>query len=486
MVLPVVRWIVRVCGLWLVWAVMVSASPTSAVEVDPNSEVATFGAPEPLVDLVVKGLEIHAVSDSSIYVFDVRTGALIDRVILPTSGGNSHGALRRIAGEQVLIGEQVWWAGESGWRELSLFWEAPNVHDILYANQVLFAAHDRLEWWDGASYVSGLSQGSGEPLLLAEYGSGVMAHWRGPPSEEPNSLRVEFFTGEPSPTDLWLTHERTVVIEEIQAGEPVVGIAPAPNGGFVVARADAPRFFLHDATGKVLSVLATVSHPAAQSDFRALTSDRCDSLYLAEGGGSSDWWGIMKVVPSYHDPGCFIDDYLGYPFEADIAWLGREGITRGCNPPLNDLFCPDADVTRGQMAAFLHRALSDLVEPIQEPTLFVDVGGSAFEDDIAWLSSTGTTKGCNPSEGNTKFCPDENVTREQMAAFLVRALGYTDDGGGDLFIDDDLSIFERDIDRLATAGVTKGCNPSDGNNEFCPKDYVTRGQMAAFLHRALG
>jgi len=72
-----------------------------------------------------------------------------------------------------------------------------------------------------------------------------------------------------------------------------------------------------------------------------------------------------------------------------------------------------------------------------------------------------------------------------MAAFLVRAIGYVDDGGGNLFIDDDDSIFENDIDKLGTAGVTKGCNPPT-NNQFCPNSVVTRGQMAAFLHRALG
>lgn len=72
-----------------------------------------------------------------------------------------------------------------------------------------------------------------------------------------------------------------------------------------------------------------------------------------------------------------------------------------------------------------------------------------------------------------------------MAAFLVRALGYVGDGGGDLFVDDDGSVFEGDIDRLATVGVTKGCNPPV-NNKFCPNDFVTKSQMAAFLHRALG
>jgi hypothetical protein len=48
----------------------------------------------------------------------------------------------------------------------------------------------------------------------------------------------------------------------------------------------------------------------------------------------------------------------GSVFEEDIAWLADSGITRGCNPPTNDRFCPDSTVTRGQMAAFLVRALS--------------------------------------------------------------------------------------------------------------------------------
>ena len=72
-----------------------------------------------------------------------------------------------------------------------------------------------------------------------------------------------------------------------------------------------------------------------------------------------------------------------------------------------------------------------------------------------------------------------------MAGVLTRALALTDDGGGNLFIDDDIWIFEPDIDKLATAGITRGCNPPE-NTMFCPGDPVTRGQMAAFLHRAEG
>src|SRR5690606_14444178 len=115
---------------------------------------------------------------------------------------------------------------------------------------------------------------------------------------------------------------------------------------------------------------------------------------------------------------------------------------------------------------------------------FVDDNGSIFEDDIEWLAARGITRGCNPPR-NDRFCPDDHVTRGQMAAFLVRALRYTDSGRGDYFVDDNDNIFEGDIDRLRVADVTRGCNPPR-NDRYCPDDYVTRGQMAAFLVRAFG
>jgi hypothetical protein len=167
-------------------------------------------------------------------------------------------------------------------------------------------------------------------------------------------------------------------------------------------------------------------------------------------------------------------------FETNIDWLAEEGITLGCNPPDNDRFCPTSPVTRGQMAAFLVRALH-LTDRLDDP--FVDDDGSVFEADIERLAAAGVTLGCNPPD-NDRFCPTDPVTRGQMAAFLVRALNYTDPGTGNVFVDDDGSIFEPDIARLATAGVTLGCNPPD-NDRFCPTSSVTRGQMAAFLDRAL-
>ncbi len=173
------------------------------------------------------------------------------------------------------------------------------------------------------------------------------------------------------------------------------------------------------------------------------------------------------------------DDTADSIFLDDILWLAESGITRGCD---DTSYCPDQDVTRGQMAAFLVRALGYTDDG--GGNLFSDDDGDTFEADIDKLATAGVTRGCNPPL-NDSFCPSRAVTREQMAAFLVRALGLTDDGGGNTFVDDDGSVFEADIAKLATAGITTGCNPPE-NDKFCPARPVTREQMAAFLRRALG
>lgn len=177
--------------------------------------------------------------------------------------------------------------------------------------------------------------------------------------------------------------------------------------------------------------------------------------------------------------GSFYDVPLGSVFTEDIRWLALAGITKGCNPPANTLFCPDAPVKRGQMAAFINRWL-DL--PPADHAGFRDVPRDhLFADDVARLYAAGITRGCSTEP--LRFCPDEPVSRRQMAAFIVRATGLRaiDHPG---FEDVPASSpFRDDIRRLATAGVTRGCNPPE-NTRYCPSSDVTRGQMAAFVRRA--
>lgn len=173
----------------------------------------------------------------------------------------------------------------------------------------------------------------------------------------------------------------------------------------------------------------------------------------------------------------FVDVPDSDTFHDDTSWLADQGITRGCNPPANTRFCPDDPVTRGQMAAFLNRALN--LEASN--TTFADTVGHTFEADIAALAGAGITRGCNPP-ANTLFCPNTPVSRGEMAAFLTRALSLNPSNA--FFADAVENTFSRDISALADVGITRGCNPP-ANYNFCPDESVTRAQMAAFLRRAL-
>ncbi len=177
--------------------------------------------------------------------------------------------------------------------------------------------------------------------------------------------------------------------------------------------------------------------------------------------------------------GVFVDDD-GNTHEGFIDAIGLAGITRGCDPPLNIHYCPTRTVTRAEMAAFLVRALE---LPAGADNAFTDDEGSIFEHDINALAAAGITKGCNPPD-NTRYCPGDVVTRGQMAAFLTRAFDLAPTSVN-AFVDDAGSIFEDDINALAAAGITKGCNPPD-NTQYCPGNTVTRDQMASFLGRGLG
>lgn len=82
-------------------------------------------------------------------------------------------------------------------------------------------------------------------------------------------------------------------------------------------------------------------------------------------------------------------------------------------------------------ARFLRRlSVAALIGAFMIPTAVIAAGGaftdddtSVFEANIEWLAESGVTKGCNPPE-NTRFCPDDNVTRGQMAAFMQRFAQY--------------------------------------------------------------
>ena len=77
-------------------------------------------------------------------------------------------------------------------------------------------------------------------------------------------------------------------------------------------------------------------------------------------------------------------------------------------------------MTREQMAAFMIRALGEFSPPTPPMQRFLDVPPSnSFYNFIDRMAVLNITLGC----GGGNYCPSQNVTRSQMAAFLVRAFG---------------------------------------------------------------
>jgi hypothetical protein len=166
-----------------------------------------------------------------------------------------------------------------------------------------------------------------------------------------------------------------------------------------------------------------------------------------------------------------------------IERLSIAGITGGCGAnPLR--YCPDAGVTRAQMAVFLERAKNGAAynPPAATGSFFADVPPSYWA--AAWiekLATDGITSGC----GGGNYCPEAAVTRAQMAVFLLRAkygAGYTPPavGAGTGFNDVPANYWAAAwIKQLTAEGITSGC----GAGIYCPDASVTRAQMAVFLVR---
>ena len=137
-------------------------------------------------------------------------------------------------------------------------------------------------------------------------------------------------------------------------------------------------------------------------------------------------------------------------FHDDIAWMADNGITKGCNPPANDQYCPDRELIRGEEAAFFHRYdgyLRDSLDPRLLPTDCED--GQVAEFD-------GETWQCADSSGLTAVSGDVATVGAGETADLTVSCdeGQVAVSGGvspdDDLLDVDLGLSDGD----ATLAVT--------------------------------
>ena len=166
-----------------------------------------------------------------------------------------------------------------------------------------------------------------------------------------------------------------------------------------------------------------------------------------------------------------------------VNLLREYGITGGCSisPPM---FCPNDNVTRAQMAIFIVRSIvgGDTFAYSAVPH-FNDVDAGTF--GFKWIQKMyelSIAAGC----GGGNYCPNDSVTRGQMAIFVIRArLGAASDPTftypGEAYFTDVPTThpYFKWIQRMKLDGVTGGC----GTALYCPDNPVTRGQMAIFLMR---
>jgi hypothetical protein len=194
----------------------------------------------------------------------------------------------------------------------------------------------------------------------------------------------------------------------------------------------------------------------------------------------------QKKTWTIHIGRSFSDVPLDYWAYAQIEALYHGGYTIGCaTDPLR--FCPDNLLTRAEMAVFLIRSERgpEFVPPPATGTVFLDVPATYWAAaHIEQLKADGITKGCGDG---TRFCPDAQLTRAEMAVFLMRLVhgpSYTPPAcTGTVFTDVPVGYWSCDfIEELRAENITLGCTATT----YCPDASLQRSEMAVFLNRTLG
>jgi len=245
------------------------------------------------------------------------------------------------------------------------------------------------------------------------------------------------------------------------------GSALGPDGNFWLADSVANQIDRVTPAG----VVSSYTVPTASSGASDVVAGPDGNVWFCE-QNANQIGRITTGCPTFGDvPG----DNPIFPFICKIALAG---ITSGCG---NGNYCPDSSVTRAQMAVFLLRAEhGSSYNPPMCHGVFTDVPcpGAFAVNWIEQLAAESITGGC----GNGNYCPNDPVTRAQMAVFLLRAehgSSYNPPMCHGVFTDVPCpaGFAVNWIEQLSAEGITGGC----GNGNYCPNNDNTRAQMAVFL-----
>ena len=192
--------------------------------------------------------------------------------------------------------------------------------------------------------------------------------------------------------------------------------------------------------------------------------------------------GLYDAFAARVDNVIFADVPPNNAFFDFINLMYEEGITAGCSTSPLD-YCPNSTTTRGEMAVFIITSMfGGNIFSYSTTPYFNDVPASnAFFKFIQKLTDLGITAGC----GSDNYCPDNQVTRAEMAVFIIVARYGTipfSYPSTPYFVDvPSTSSYFPFVQKMAQMGITAGCK----TGYYCPDDSLTRGQMAVFIDTGL-
>jgi hypothetical protein len=205
--------------------------------------------------------------------------------------------------------------------------------------------------------------------------------------------------------------------------------------------------------------------------------------------------GFCAAVGADYEP---FSDISGNTFAPVIECAAFAGLARGGPAGLGaDRYGPGLLTNRAQMASLVARMIDtadrhDDTDAVRElpaydgTPAFTDVpSDSAHFQAVHRLEQAGIVTGGPGGRLPTEYGPDLPVSREQMATFLNRAVGFMTGAplttGEDYFTDDEGSVHQDNINAVASAGIAVG----DGARTFSPRREIPRDQVSAFLMRGL-
>ncbi|HMM06142.1 MAG TPA: S-layer homology domain-containing protein [Clostridiales bacterium] len=200
--------------------------------------------------------------------------------------------------------------------------------------------------------------------------------------------------------------------------------------------------------------------------------------YLPEESADKAFMAVVSVNAYIAKDAAKMTDLVpGAWYTESVSAMLSQGLMKGVS---ETRFEPNATLTRGMFVTMLYRYAGS---PNSVEASFTDVKATAYyAAAVSWAYENEITNGVTA----TKFAPNDNITREQMATMILRFASVVGldlpSGDGSALFDDDSTIspYAKDaVYSLAKAGVIKGM----GHNKFAPKETATRAQAAEIIYR---